>query len=104
MTILFLDVNAALRGERTLALKQQTGWEVNAVGSLAEARAWLAKAKELDLLITEAVIDATTTGFELRDAALARFPEARGCFSACCKTALSHWHSGWVTVPPRDVR
>ena len=99
MTILFLDVNAALRGERTLALKQQTGWEVNAVGSLAEARAWLAKAKELDLLITEAVIDATTTGFELRDAALARFPEARVLFSTRYDlTGYEVQLAGWPVV------
>ena len=29
MTILFLDVNAATRGERAAALAQQTGWKVH---------------------------------------------------------------------------
>ena len=82
MTLLFLDANAALRGERTLALRQQPGWEVTTADSVPEALAWLAKATSLDLLITEAIIDANSkTGFDLRDAALARFPEARVLFT-----------------------
>lgn len=81
MTFLFLDAQAAQRGERTLALQNQPGWEVTAVSSLAEARAWLATATSLDLLITEAILDASTTSFPLRDAALARFPEARVLFT-----------------------
>lgn len=81
MTLLFLDANAALRGERTLALRQQPGWEVTAVATLAEARTWLSKASRLDLLITEAILDANTTSFALRDAALTRFPEARVLFT-----------------------
>ncbi len=82
MTLLFLDANAALRGERTLALQQQPGWDVTAVATMAEARAWLAKATSLDLLISEAIIDAgSATGFNLRDAALERFPKARVLFT-----------------------
>lgn len=82
MTLLFLDANAALRGERTLALRQQPGWEVTAAATMAEALTWLTQATSLDLLITEAIIDAgSKTGFELRDAALARFPSARVLFT-----------------------
>lgn len=99
MTILFLDVNSALRGERTFALQQHPGWEVVAVGSLIEARAWLAKTQELDLLITEAIIDESTTGFELRDAALSRFPEARILFTT--RYDLSGYEAqvaGWLVL------
>ena len=56
MTLLFLDANAALRGERTLALRQQPGWEVTAAASMAEALEWLTQATSLDLLITEAMV------------------------------------------------
>lgn len=99
MTILFLDVNAATRGERALALAQQTGWQVTAVASVAEGRAWLAKAKSLDLLITEAVIDEKSSGFSLRDAALARFQNARVLFTT--RYDLSGYEvkiSGWPVL------
>lgn len=81
MILLFLDSQSATRGERSLALSRQLDWDVTAVGSLAEAKAWLAQTTVLDLLITEAIIDAQSSGFELRDAALARFPEARVLFT-----------------------
>lgn len=81
MTLLFLDANPATRGDRTRVLRQQPDWNVHAVASVAEARRWLAGAPQLDLLITEAIVDAASTGFELRDVALARFPEARVLFT-----------------------
>lgn len=81
MTLLFLDSNAATRGPRTEALKAHPGWTVKSVPNLAEALAWLETADRLDLLITEAVIDAHSTGFALRDRALARFPALRVLFT-----------------------
>ena len=81
MTILFLDSQTTTRAERSSALSRQLDWDVTTVASLAEARAWLAQTKTLDLLITEAIIDAQNSGFDLRDAALARFPEARVLFT-----------------------
>lgn len=81
MTILFLDSQSTTRAERASALSRQLDWDVNAVATLAEARAWLAQTTTLDLLITEAIIDAQNSGFDLRDAALARFPEARVLFT-----------------------
>src|SRR5688572_17823186 len=96
MTILFLDVNAATRGERARALTQQTGWQVTSVASVNEGRAWLAKAMSLDLLITEAIIDEKSSGFALRDAALARFQNARVLFTT--RYDLSGYEakiSGW---------
>lgn len=51
------------------------------MASVAEARTWVAGAEELDLLITEAIPDAHSSGFELRDAALKKFPGARVLFT-----------------------
>ena len=99
MTILFLDVNAATRGERALALAQQTGWQVTSVASVAEGLAWLAKARTLDLLITEAIGDEKSSGFSLRDAALARFQNARVLFTT--RYDLSGYEakiSGWPVL------
>jgi formylglycine-generating enzyme required for sulfatase activity len=99
MTILFLDVNAATRSERAAALAQQTGWKVHAIGSVAEGRAWLAKARELDLLITEAIIDEQNSGFTLRDAALARFNNARVLFTTRYDlTGYEAKVSGWPVL------
>ncbi len=81
MTFLFLDVNAATCGERAAFLRQQEGWKVFAFQSLKEARAWLASASELDLVITEAILNANETGFSLREEALRRFPNARVLFT-----------------------
>jgi formylglycine-generating enzyme required for sulfatase activity len=82
MTILFLDANADTRGPRIDALSQQAGWTVHGVTSVTEARTWLTRASTLDLLITEAIPTASgDTGFNLRDAALARFPSAKVLFT-----------------------
>jgi formylglycine-generating enzyme required for sulfatase activity len=99
MTILFLDVNAATRGERAAALSQQTGWQVTSIATVAEGRAWLAKAKFLDLLITEAIMDAENSGFALRDAALARFPNAHVLFTTRYDlTGYEAKISGWPVL------
>jgi formylglycine-generating enzyme required for sulfatase activity len=99
MTILFLDVNAATRGERAVALSQQTGWQVTSIATVAEGRAWLAKARFLDLLITEAIMDADNSGFALRDAALARFPNAHVLFTTRYDlTGYEAKISGWPVL------
>ena len=99
MTILFLDVNAATRGERAAVLSQQTGWQVTSVATVAEGRAWLAKAKFLDLLITEAIMDAENSGFALRDAALAIFPNAHVLFTTRYDlTGYEAKISGWPVL------
>ncbi|HRJ11248.1 MAG TPA: SUMF1/EgtB/PvdO family nonheme iron enzyme [Prosthecobacter sp.] len=100
MTLLFLDSNAATRGPRTEALKAHPGWTVKSVPNVAEALAWLGSATRLDLLITEAVVDATSTGFELRDRALAKFPQARVLFTT--RYDLSGFEdriAGWTVLP-----
>jgi formylglycine-generating enzyme required for sulfatase activity len=81
MTVLFLDSNETTRGPRTAALAAVPGWSVTAAGSVPEALAWLETAPALDLLITEAVIDAGSTGFQVRNAALTRFPDASVLFT-----------------------
>lgn len=99
MTILFLDVNAATRSERAAALSQQTGWQVTSIATVAEGRAWLAKARFLDLLITEAIMDAENSGFALRDAALARFPNAHVLFTTRYDlTGYEAKISGWPVL------
>jgi formylglycine-generating enzyme required for sulfatase activity len=99
MTILFLDVNAATRGERAAALSQQTGWQVTSIATVAEGRAWLAKARFLDLLITEAIMDAENSGFALRDAALAIFPNAHVLFTTRYDlTGYEAKISGWPVL------
>lgn len=100
MTLLFLDSNAATRGPRTEALKAHPGWTVKSVPNVAEALAWLGGASHLDLLITEAVVDAHSTGFDLRDRALARFPNARVLFTT--RYDLSGFDDqigGWPVLP-----
>jgi len=100
MTILFLDAQAATRGERTEALRKQPGWTVQPVVGVAQARAWLAQATALDLLITEAIPDADgETGFELRDVVLAHFPEARVLFTTRYDlTGFEAQISGWPVL------
>ncbi|MEN3942325.1 SUMF1/EgtB/PvdO family nonheme iron enzyme [Prosthecobacter sp. SYSU 5D2] len=82
MTILFLDANADTRGPRTEALQKQPEWTVHSVASVTEARAWISRADRLDLLITEAIPAASgDTGFNLRDAVLSRYPQAKVLFT-----------------------
>lgn len=100
MTLLFLDSNAATRGPRTEALKAHPGWTVKSVPNVAEALAWLGSATSLDLLITEAIVDAGSTGFDLRDRALARFPNLRVLFTT--RYDLSGFEeqiNGWPVLP-----
>lgn len=80
MVILLVDSNSAARSERAASLQQQ-GWEVGQAGSATEATTWLQQAPALDCLVTEAVFDANTTGFELRDLAMQRFPNAAALFT-----------------------
>lgn len=80
MVVLLVDSNQAARTARAAAMRQQ-GWHVfDADGAVAGA-AWLAKADSLNLLITEAVFDASSTGFDLRDQARKKFPAAHVIFT-----------------------
>ena len=47
---------------RAEALGQKPGWQVHAVGSVTEARAWLTRAPTVDLLVTEAMKMAAAEG------------------------------------------
>lgn len=80
MVILLVDSNPAARSARATGLQQQ-GWQVAEASGAAEATQWLQQARELDCLVTEAVFDASTTGFGLRDLALQRFPKAAVLFT-----------------------
>ncbi len=82
MTLLFVDSNAALRGTRTIWLRDSLpGYTIVDFPSPALAAAWVAKADSLDVLVTEAIFPTQETGFALRDTAQARFPQVRVLFT-----------------------
>ena len=82
MTLLFVDSNAALRGTRTIWLRENLpGFTIVDFPGPALATAWIAKADSLDVLVTEAIFPTQETGFTLRDTARARFPQARVLFT-----------------------
>lgn len=82
MTLLFVDSSAALRGTRTYWLRENLpGFTIVDVPNSARAMAWMAKADALDILVTEAIFPSQETGFALRDAARARFPQSRVLFT-----------------------
>lgn len=81
MQALFVDSNDSLRLARATALMAR-GWGVEDFATVGEAMGWLAKgARVLDLVVTEAVFEGGSTGFELRDAARERFPGVRVLFT-----------------------
>lgn len=80
MVVLYVDSNAAARNARSAALQQQ-GWRVYDVATGAEASTWISQAGSLNLLITEAIFDANSSGFELRDQALKKFPDSTVIFT-----------------------
>lgn len=80
MVVLLVDSNAAARGARSAAMQQQ-GWHVFEADGAATGVAWLAAADSLNLLVTEAVFDASSTGFDLRDRARKKFPAAHLIFT-----------------------
>lgn len=80
MVVLLVDSNAAARSARSAAMRQQ-GWHVFEADGATAAAEWLASADSLNLLVTEAVFDADSTGFDLRDAARKKFPAAHLIFT-----------------------
>lgn len=81
MQALFVDSNDSLRLARATALMAR-GWGLHDFATAEEAMVWLATgARTLDLVITEAVFEQGTTGFEVRDAVRAMFPGVRVLFT-----------------------
>lgn len=82
MTLLFVDSNAAMRGTRAALLRTKLpGYTIVEFPGPALAAAWVTKADELSVLVTEAIFPTQETGFALRDTARARFPEVRVLFT-----------------------
>ncbi|WP_395741818.1 SUMF1/EgtB/PvdO family nonheme iron enzyme [Prosthecobacter sp.] len=82
MNLLFVDSNAALRGQRTIWLREHLpGYTVVDFPSAKLAAAWVGKADSLDILVTEAIFPTQETGFALRDTVRARFPQTRVLFT-----------------------
>ncbi len=80
MVVLLVDSNGTARGARAAAMRQQ-GWQVSEADGAASATAWLAAAGSLNLLVSEAVFDASSTGFDLRDQTRKKFPAAHVIFT-----------------------
>ena len=80
MIVLLVDSNAEARTARATAMRAQ-GWQVQEAASAAAGMDWLAGAAALDALVSEAVFDASTTGFGLRDKAKERFPAVQTLFT-----------------------
>jgi hypothetical protein len=82
MTLLFVESNATLLDSRAALLREQLpGFHVTHLASADKAVEWIADAEALDVLVTEAIFDTEHTGFALRDAARARFPNVRVLFT-----------------------
>lgn len=82
MTLLFVDSSAALRGTRAQWLRDNLpGFTIVDVPGPAKAVAWIKKADALDILVTEAIFPSQETGFDLRNTARKRFPQARVLFT-----------------------
>jgi formylglycine-generating enzyme required for sulfatase activity/CheY-like chemotaxis protein len=80
MVILLLDNDPDIR-TRHAALLQQRGHTVIQAASPVEAVHWGNESKQLDLLITEVVLDGETFGFDLRDAIREKFPTLRTVYT-----------------------
>lgn len=81
MTLLFVD-SSAHRDTRVIWLRDSLpGFNIVDVVTAKAAAEWIAKADGLDILITEAIFPSQETGFTLRDAARARFPQVRVLFT-----------------------
>ncbi len=81
MHALLVDSDAPLRSARARAL-QARHWQVADFASVEQALVWLREqARQLDLLVTEAVFAHGASGFDLRAEAQVRFPEMRTLFT-----------------------
>lgn len=80
MVVLLVDSNAPARSARAAAMEQQ-GWRVFHADGEKSASAWLNQAASLNLLITEAIFDASSTGFQLRDFVQKKFAGAKIVFT-----------------------
>lgn len=82
MTLLFVDSSAAQHDTRLIWLRDSLpGFTIVDFTTAAAAEEWIAKANALDILVTEAIFPSQDTGFALRDAARARFPQVRVLFT-----------------------
>lgn len=82
MTLLFVDSSAAQHETRLGWLRDGLpGFNIVDFTTVEAASAWIARADALDILVTEAIFPTQETGFTVRDAARARFPQLRVLFT-----------------------
>lgn len=82
MTLLFVDSSATQHDTRLIWLRDSLpGFTIVDFTTASAAEEWIAKADALDILVTEAIFPSQDTGFALRDAARARFPQVRVLFT-----------------------
>ncbi len=81
MVVLYVDPNSELRARRG-ALLAGAGLTVYEADSPEAAVAIAQQLPELDLLLSEGVLEGDFTGFDLRDAICVRFPAMRAVFTS----------------------
>jgi len=82
MTLLFVDSSATQHDTRLIWLRDSLpGFNIVDFTTVEAASAWITKADTLDILVTEAIFPTQETGFVVRDAARARFPQVRVLFT-----------------------
>lgn len=96
MVVLYVDPNSELRARRG-ALLAGAGLTVYEADSPDAAVAIAQQLRELDLLLSEGVLEGDFTGFELRDAIRERFPAMRAVFTS--RYVLSGFESLFAGCP-----
>ncbi len=81
MVVLFVDPSTEARSRRTRVLAE-SGLTVYEADSAESAVAVAQQLRQLDLLVTEGVLDGEFTGFDLRDAIAQKFPGLRSVFTS----------------------
>jgi formylglycine-generating enzyme required for sulfatase activity/CheY-like chemotaxis protein len=81
MVVLFVDPSSDVRTKRTQALAS-TGLTVYEADGAEAAVAVAQHLRELDVLVSEGVLDGEFTGFDLRDAIRQKFPSLRVVFTS----------------------
>src|SRR5580704_6017606 len=81
MVVLYVDPSTEARTHRTRVLAE-SGLTVYEAAGAEAAVAVAQQLKELDVLVSEGVLDGEFTGFDVRDAVAQKFPQVRSVFTS----------------------
>src|SRR5436309_1106122 len=81
MVVLFVDPSTEARSRRTHLLAK-SGLTVYEAESAEAAVAVAQQLRELDVLVSESVLEGEFTGFDVRDAIAQKFPSLRSIFTS----------------------